>query len=456
MSNQIELDMNKTTDASLEGTVNSDPPKGKKQGKLTLATGAALRVAAGTTTPTAAATSPTGVNPVALPVEPRPTPGSDSFKALDYMPDVLLTQILSTKRAHGSEGDMKFRLWLFAHLKSIGAKPEVQVEGNILVETDPKSTILFSCHVDTVHSVKESDGKSVQTLSFDPAFGHLFLGDKKENSCLGGDDGVGIWIMINMIKNNIPGRYMFHTGEERGGIGSRAFLSKNKAFLNEIEAVIAFDRAVQDGKNPEVICTQGGQRCASDVFGDALAKALNEAQPDFDFPYVVGHGGSFTDSKVYAMDVPECVNLGCFYARQHTAQEYVDCYGLDKLMAAVLKVDWKMLPIDRNPAKQPTVQQNYKSHGYSAYDFADQAQRELDEYYGQSRKPDYKYSAPKPSLPQKSLFKAYEFLEDYTYDDLVELAETDSSRAAFAIAGLLAKVRGLETQVEMLEKMMDV
>lgn len=264
--------------------------------------------------------------------------------------DPLLHQILSTKRAHGSEGDSDFRLWLFNYLKlQLKLKPVIRTAGVIYVETDPKSTVLFSCHVDTVHSSLESFTGSKQELSFDPVFGHLFLRDKANSSCLGGDDGVGIYILLKMLEAGVAGKYVFHTGEECGGVGSKAFVAANKKELSDIEMVVAFDRAVLDQCNPEVIVTQGGKACASLEFGESLCTELNKF--NFDLPYVVSHKGSFTDSKVYSDDVPECVNIGCFYARQHSSDEYVDVVGVEKLLEAAIKLDWSKLPIVRKPQK---------------------------------------------------------------------------------------------------------
>lgn len=259
--------------------------------------------------------------------------------------DPMLIRILSTCRAHGSDGDQQFRMWLFNHLKAMKLNPIIKIEGNIYVETDPKSTVLFSCHVDTVHRQTEV---GPQELAFDPTFGHIFLADKKKNTCLGGDDGVGVYIMLKMLEAGVKGKYMFHTGEERGGIGSRAFVRENRLFCEDLELVVAFDRAVRSGDNPEVIHSQGGRRCASDEFSKALCDQLNE-HGDFDLPYVLSSKGSFTDSKVYADIVPECVNVGCFYERQHTSEEYVDIVGLEKLVKAAIATKWSMLPIIRKP-----------------------------------------------------------------------------------------------------------
>jgi hypothetical protein len=286
-------------------------------------------------------------------------------KVEERVADPLLVQILSTKRKHNSKGDRDFRLWLFGYLNTtLKVKPKIMAEGNILVELDPKSTALFSCHVDTVHGADESDG-GVQQLAFDPTFGHLFLHNKTKSGCLGGDDGCGIYIMLRMIENGVKGKYIFHTGEEIGAVGSRAFVSNHKKFCEDLEMVVAFDRATYANQNPEVIITQGGVGCASTTFGEALCKELNKT--DFDLPYVVSHKGVFTDSKTYKDVVPECVNIACFYEHQHTPNEYVDVVGLEKLVKAACSVAWDKLPIVRNPFKKVEREDMFDSIGWGGY-----------------------------------------------------------------------------------------
>lgn len=263
--------------------------------------------------------------------------------------DPLLLTILATKRRHTSTGDVNFRLWLFNFLKGLkGITVDARKEGNLLVKVGKGGKTLFSCHTDTVHSPAECDG-STQELAFDPMFNHIFLADKTKSSCLGGDDGCGIYIMLKMIMAKKAGWYMFHTGEEVGGVGSRAYLNAESKFIVEtFKAVVAFDRPTKDGVGPEVISHQGGQRCASDEYCAALAKELNVTK--FNDPYHVTPNGSFTDSKVYSGVVPECINVSCFYDRQHTRDEYVDYEQLELLTAAAIRIDWDSLPITRDPS----------------------------------------------------------------------------------------------------------
>jgi hypothetical protein len=360
--------------------------------------------------------------------------------------DPLLVQILSTKRKHNSKGDRDFRMWLFGYLNStLKAKPRIVVEGNIIVEVDPKSTVLFSCHVDTVHGAAECDG-TLQQLAFDPTFGHLFLADKEKSGCLGADDGCGIYIMLRMIEKGIKGKYIFHTGEEVGGIGSRAFVAQNKKFCEDVEMVVAFDRAVYSGENPEVIITQGGASCASTTFGEALCKELNKT--DFDLPYIISHKGSFTDSKVYRDIVPECVNIACFYERQHTPNEYVDVVGLEKLVKAACSVAWDKLPIMRNPLKKSDQESLFDSSNWGGWGS------------GVAKgKPFANTKIPKdPPKPQIPVFEPELSLLDelsaYSMQDFEEFILEDTGLAQQALMELVLQNKALQAELAAAKRML--
>ena len=356
--------------------------------------------------------------------------------------DPLLVQILSTKRKHNSKGDRDFRLWLFGYLNTVlKASPRIVVEGNIIVEVDPKSTVLFSCHVDTVHGPAESDG-SLQQLAFDPTFGHLFLADKEKSGCLGADDGCGIYIMLRMIEKGIKGKYIFHTGEEVGGVGSRAFVAQNKKFCEDVEMVVAFDRAVYSGENPEVIITQGGNACASTTFGEALCKELNKT--DFDLPYVISHKGTFTDSKVYRDIVPECVNIACFYERQHTPNEYVDVVGLEKLVKAACSVAWDKLPIIRNPFKKTEQESLFDSSNWGGYTPS------KGKPFANTQIPK---APPKPPVfePELSLIDE---LSTYSIQDFEDFLMEDPAAAQQALIELLLRNKALQAELDAAKTML--
>ena len=63
-----------------------------------------------------------------------------------------------------------------------------------------------------------------------------------KNYVLGADDKLGCYIMCRMIEKKVPGLYVFHVGEECGGIGSSHLADKRKDLFKDIDYCIAFDR----------------------------------------------------------------------------------------------------------------------------------------------------------------------------------------------------------------------
>lgn len=404
----------------------------------------------------------TPTTPAATPAAtPAPAPAAVVAKAkviqerppIPEKPDPLLVAILRTRRAHGSTGDTNFRMWLLKHLEvSLKVKPKVSHEGCIIVQTDPKSDTLFSCHVDTVHGPAECDG-TLQDLAYDAAFGHIVLAKVEQGQtpgCLGADDGAGVYVCLKMIEAKVPGTYIFHTGEERGGIGSNALKAKESEFLDQFSRAIAFDRAVQRESSPEVIITQGGHPCASPAFGMMLASALNNCGVVFSDPWVISHGGSFTDTKVYCGIIPECVNLGVFYAQQHSPREFLDVGGLEALVQAAIKIKWDSLKATRKPAS-PEVQRSQKQYagGFGGYGFDD-----FDPPKGrkQDKQPASRVAHipqfARPVEPEPDVEVTLESLAELSMDEMLEYVDQypESAAAFLAVAALRLSIKDTEIQ----------
>lgn len=206
---------------------------------------------------------------------------------------------------------------------------------NIVIVTDPKSKTLFSCHTDTVHFKG-----GMQEVKFD-ATDEVFF--KDDNECLGADDGTGVWLMIQMIRAKVPGTYVFHRGEERGGIGSRWMRDNMATWLKQFDRAIAFDRRGET----EVITHQGGVECCSKEFGQALCDALGTG-------WRPSPNGTFTDTKVYIGVIPECVNVSVGYDRQHSSSEEQSAWFADYLLDRVQEIEWEALPTKREPKEAQT------------------------------------------------------------------------------------------------------
>ena len=227
--------------------------------------------------------------------------------------------------------------------------------GNTLVEVavpEGHPRILWSCHTDTVH--RHGGSQKVEVSS-----GIAWTSD---GSCLGSDDTVGIWLALEMIQAQVPGVYVFHRDEESGGGGSGWMAKHASEFLGAFDCAIALDRA----NYGDVITHQGGQRCCSEEFANALAGLLGGSFKPCD-------GGVFTDTANYVDAIGECTNLSVGYFKQHGPMEHTNLSFAASLRDALIKADWTKLVFKRKPG-------------------------EMDEEWGRySRWDDLRYTPPKGS-----------------------------------------------------------
>jgi hypothetical protein len=234
-----------------------------------------------------------------------------------------LVNMLRTCRPANSKWERRFKRHF---LSPLGVQQDEC--GNIFKRIGD-APIMWSSHTDTVHRLQ-----GMQQVEVDGPWARL--PDKSKSNCLGADDTAGVWLMSEMIKANRPGLYVFHYGEERGGIGSNYIANKNKKFLDGIKCAIALDRRGYD----DVITHQFG-RCCSDTFATALANKLGDFKPS---PH-----GVFTDTANYVDDIPECTNLSVGYFNQHCKDECLNLEFISELRDKLCDLDFSDLPIERDP-----------------------------------------------------------------------------------------------------------
>ncbi len=228
----------------------------------------------------------------------------------------LLQSILAMKRPLGSESDTYERF-----LRPLGVQQD-PLSGNYTLRIGESST-LFSCHLDTV---EWTGGK--QRIEWDQTTQTMRVAG---GGILGADDGAGLYLMMQMIEAQIPALYLFHWGEESGGLGSTQLVEQNPELLRGIRQAIAFDRR----GTTDLITHQRKQRTASEAYVARLSAALG-----------MGHRaahGSFTDTYHYKEWVAECTNLSVGYQDEHTEEEWLDCAYLERLLERLLRVDWEEL-----------------------------------------------------------------------------------------------------------------
>lgn len=260
-----------------------------------------------------------------------------------------LYDILNYCRSANSKGERKM---INKYIRPLGVKEDKA--GNLYKTIGNSPTIMWSCHTDTVHNSKS---KYRQTITLDGSNSPTKI-FKTDGKPLGADCGTGVWIMMNMIRHGIEGLYIFHREEECGGIGSSYIRDETPELIECIDIAIAFDRYGQDS----VITHQGGMRCCSDTFGNALANLLQ----DIHF-YKLDQTGSFTDTDNYAGIISECTNISVGYFNQHTGKEYQDIPHAMSLCSYMCKHgnEFAKLPVKRDPTV--TEYSNYWSIGPSKY-----------------------------------------------------------------------------------------
>jgi hypothetical protein len=250
----------------------------------------------------------------------------DQYKA--YEP---LVRIFSWMRPHMSDAEQEF---VHTFLDKLGCEHD-EIGNRFLIVGPANPKTLWSCHTDTVH---HKGGYQRLNILRDSK-GDNYLGvHRGDGNCLGGDDGTGVWILLEMIKADVPGLYVFHRGEEKGCIGSRWIADHNPGFLKGIERAIAFDR--KDYTN--IITHQGGDRGCSVSFANKLAEQLGMG-------YKPDDTGLYTDTARYFKLVSECTNISVGYNGAHGPMETQNVTFAMKLLESILALKPDDLPTVRDP-----------------------------------------------------------------------------------------------------------
>jgi hypothetical protein len=249
-----------------------------------------------------------------------------------------LENMLTYRRPSGSGTE---RAFIKRFIRPLGAKYDSI--GNLILKIG-ESPVMWSSHTDTVHS-KEG----LQHVILDG--GSYKLGkDAHKSCCLGADCTTGVWIMCEMARAGVPGLYIWHRGEEVGGIGSQHIANKTPDLLKDINFAIAFDR-----KGTDSIITHQGRRTASNTFAESLAAQMPGFSAD--------SGGMFTDTANYTSLVSECTNLSIGYSDAHSSSEEQIASFPGYVVELMKALDVSKLVAARDPSAND-VYDNYDNWGF--------------------------------------------------------------------------------------------
>ena len=259
----------------------------------------------------------------------------------------LLTKILTTHRP--SWGSTKWFEPLLSSALAIGERYVRDAHGNyfVLIGDSEQSDVAFTSHLDTV----ARPGSAAPDIAITNK-GVVFLRNPQVADCLGADCGAGIYLMLEMIKRGVHGRYCFFVDEEVGCEGSGASAADRTGFWTGVKAMISFDR-----RGDGIITHQRYMRCCSDTFAKELAARLGRTDAHL-------QKGVYTDSAEFVQIIPECTNVGVGYMHEHTPDEVLDLNILSSVLQHVLSPGtFKDLPIERDPkVVEPDVWLSASAH----------------------------------------------------------------------------------------------
>jgi len=204
--------------------------------------------------------------------------------------------------------------------------------GNRLL-LNPDSRVMIACHTDTVH---KWDGRQRVRVHK----GIAQLPRCSTSNCLGADDTAGVYACLRLIEAGVKASFVFHRAEEIGGLGSTWLAYNHPEWLESFDVCLSLDRrGVSD-----IITSQFCGDTASTDFAWSLAEQLGMTHSPC--------AGIFTDSANYSELIPECSNISVGYKSEHTVFETLDLDYLERLIDALIGVDWGALAITRTPTQR--------------------------------------------------------------------------------------------------------
>lgn len=175
-------------------------------------------------------------------------------------------------------------------------------EGNIY-SLKNKNKPLLSAHMDTVQSTK--DVVQEFSISYSTVDGFKFHGE----SCIGADDKVGCYILLEQLEKTPDINFIFSVAEESGCIGIKYLCAQeeNQKRLKKIPYGLVLDR-----KNGKDIIGSDNYYCTKE-FENKLVSLEHGFKPC---------RGSISDANELKKYF-SCVNLSVGYYKPHSDDEYV-------------------------------------------------------------------------------------------------------------------------------------
>lgn len=200
----------------------------------------------------------------------------------------------------------KMQKFILNQLQKMKLKHTKDKYGNIYVTkgtADLYPTMV--CHIDTVHEVNND----VQVVVLNDSAIAVDTKTKRQYG-IGGDDKVGIYITLEMLKMFDNFKAVFFLDEEAGCVGSR---QADFSFFNDSTIVLECDRR---GISDFVVDISGTKLSNEEFIGDIsdILKANGRQTVS----------GGLTDvAEISERNPVQVANMSCGYYRPHTSEEYI-------------------------------------------------------------------------------------------------------------------------------------
>lgn len=184
-----------------------------------------------------------------------------------------------------------------------------KLEDGTIFSLQDRSLPIFSAHMDTVRTVKDDAAISkVKIIEVEKTNGEKVEAIINKKHILGGDDICGVYILLNLLKENNKLNFIFTNNEEMPGKQTaRDFVADN--FIGDFPYMIVLDRKGND----DIICYLNNY--GSKEFEEDLA----EIGTNFGFK---PNRGYFCDADFFRNQL-SVANLSCGYYFPHSSKEIV-------------------------------------------------------------------------------------------------------------------------------------
>lgn len=249
--------------------------------------------------------------------------------------------------------------YILDYVKELGGCKVIKKDGNIYITKGQAD--VYPCvvaHTDTVHDIE----KELHVVQVGDVL--LSVNEKYERCGIGGDDKVGIFVALEILRSTDVCKIAFFRDEEVGCVGS---LVANMKFFDNVAFVLQCDRKGYEDFVNEIFYS----KLYSDEFSYAIQGLL------YKYGRVESDGGLTDVYQLTENGLEVCVaNLSCGYYDPHSDNEYIKINEvfatLDLVQEIVNDLGDRRWSISKHDRDNSTCYAGYDYSGYdNSYDIYD-------------------------------------------------------------------------------------